>query len=166
LWDFSCSKVWGTSATKRWWSFGAKAPTRNISAEKGKCAGDCHAIRASWLIVAKASAQTERIFASTIDLHSKKAKEREVTVDTIVQEKNIAFPTDTKLAAKIVRGGVKLRQSFERTVPKLLAAQLKRRTKSGAVAARKAARRLKTIFQPCLQTQLWCKKYHRMAVVY
>ena len=41
--------------------------------------------------------------------------------------------------------GVKLRQSFERTVPKLLAAQRGRRTKGGAVAARKAARRLKTI---------------------
>ena len=62
-------------------------------------------------------------------------------------------PTDTKLAAKIVRGGVKLankhgvklRQSFERTVPKLLAAQRGRRTKGGAAAARKAARRLKTI---------------------
>ena len=65
----------------------------------------------------------------------------------------ITFPTDTKLAAKIVRGGVKLankhgvklRQSFERTVPKLLAAQRGRRTKGGAVRARKAARRLKTI---------------------
>ena len=41
--------------------------------------------------------------------------------------------------------GVKSRQSFERTVPKLLAAQRGRRTKGGAVAARKAARRLKTI---------------------
>jgi hypothetical protein len=58
-----------------------------------------------------------------------------------------------KLATKIVRGGVKLankhevklRQSFERTVPKLLAAQRGRRTKGGAAAARKAARRLKTI---------------------
>jgi IS5 family transposase len=91
--------------------------------------------------------------AFTIDLHCEKAKEKEVVVDTTVQEKNITFPTDTKLAAKIVRGGVKLankhgvklRQSFERTVPKLLAAQRGRRTKGGAAAARKAARRLKTI---------------------
>jgi len=50
----------------------------------------------------------ERILASTIDLHGEKAKEKEVVVDTTVQEKNITFPTDTKLAAKIVRGGVKL----------------------------------------------------------
>ncbi len=43
------------------------------------------------------------------------------------------------------RHGVKLRQSFERTVPKLLAAQRGRRTKGGAARAHKAARRLKTI---------------------
>jgi IS5 family transposase len=81
----------------------------------------------------------ERILVSTIDLHGEKAKEKEVVVDTTVQEMNITFPTDTKLAAKIVRGGVKLaakhgvqlRQSFDRTVPKLLAAQRGRRTKGG-----------------------------------
>ena len=50
----------------------------------------------------------ERILASTLDLHGEKAKEKEVVVDATVQEKNITFPTDTKLAAKIVRGGVKL----------------------------------------------------------
>jgi IS5 family transposase len=52
-----------------------------------------------------------------------------------------------------VRGGVKhahkhgiqLRQSFVRTVPKLLCAQRGWRTKGGATRARKAARRLKTI---------------------
>ena len=95
----------------------------------------------------------EKILAATIKLHGERAKEKEVVVDTMVQEKNITFPTDTKLAAKIVRGGVKmarrhgvkLRQSFERTVPKLLAAQRGRRTKGGAARARKAARRLKTI---------------------
>jgi hypothetical protein len=50
------------------------------------------------------------------------------------------FTTDTKLAAKIARGGVKfakkngftLRHSIERTVPKLLAAQRGRRHKNGA----------------------------------
>jgi len=95
----------------------------------------------------------EKILAATIKLHGERAKEKEVVVDTTVQEKNITFPTDTKLAAKIVRGGVKmarrhgvkLRQSFERTVPKLLAAQRGRRTKGGAARARKAVRRLKTI---------------------
>lgn len=99
------------------------------------------------------TAGAEKILAATIKLHGERAKEKEVVVDTTVQEKNITFPTDTKLAAKIVRGGVKmarrhgvkLRQSFERTVPKLLAAQRGRRTKAGAARARKATRRLKTI---------------------
>ena len=95
----------------------------------------------------------EKILAASIALHGEKAKEKEVVVDTTTQEKNITFPTDTKLAAKIVRGGVKrarrhgiaLRQSFVRTVPKLLQAQRGRRTKAGALRARKAARRLKTM---------------------
>ena len=43
------------------------------------------------------------------------------------------------------KNGVALRQSFERTVPKLLAAQRGRRHKNGAQRARKATRRLKTI---------------------
>lgn len=95
----------------------------------------------------------EKILALSIDLHGERAREKEVVADTTTQEKNITFPTDTKLAAKIVRGGVKrarengieLRQSFVRTVPKLLCAQRGWRTKGGAVRARKAARRLKTI---------------------
>jgi IS5 family transposase len=95
----------------------------------------------------------ERILASTIELHGEKAKEKEVIVDSTVQEKNITYPRDSKLGAKIVRGGVKLatkhgvklRQNIERTVPKLLTAQRGRRTKGGEARARKAARRLKTI---------------------
>ena len=95
----------------------------------------------------------EKILAVTVDLHGPRAREKEVVADTTTQEKNITFPTDTKLAAKIVRGGVKrarengieLRQSFVRTVPKLLAAQRGWRTKGGVARARKAARSLKTI---------------------
>lgn len=95
----------------------------------------------------------ERILAATIDLHGERGREKEVVADTTTQEKNITYPTDTKLCAKIVRSGVKhagkhgikLRQSFVRTVPKLLCAQRGWRTKGGAARARKAARRLKTI---------------------
>jgi IS5 family transposase len=95
----------------------------------------------------------EKILAATINLHGPGAREKEVVADTTTQEKNITFPTDTKLAAKIVRGGVKrarengieLRQSFVRTLPKLLCAQRGWRTKGGVARARKAARRLKTI---------------------
>jgi IS5 family transposase len=43
----------------------------------------------------------EQILAAMIGLHGESAKEEEVVVDTTVQEKNITFPTDTKLTAKI-----------------------------------------------------------------
>jgi IS5 family transposase len=52
----------------------------------------------------------EKILAATIQLHGERVNEKEVVVDTTVQEKNITFPTDTKLAVKMVRGGVKMAQ--------------------------------------------------------
>lgn len=98
-------------------------------------------------------AGAEKIFSASIALHGEKALEEEVVIDTTTQEKNITFPTDTKLAAKIVKTGVKLagrnniflRQSYARTLPKLLMAQRGRRSKNGAARARKASRKLKTI---------------------
>jgi len=44
----------------------------------------------------------KKIFQVSIDLHGKKAKEKEVFVDTTVQEKNITFLTDTKLYKRII----------------------------------------------------------------
>jgi len=95
----------------------------------------------------------ERILAASVALHGKRAQEKEVILDTTVQEKNITFPTDTKLHAKVARLAVKiagqeglaLRQSYVRTVPKLLQAQRGRRTARGRQPALKAARQLKTI---------------------
>jgi hypothetical protein len=67
-----------------------------------------------------------------IDLHSEKvSKEKAVVVDTTVQEKNITYPTDTKLACKIAeqcvgiacQEEIKLRRSYARTIPKLVFAQ-------------------------------------------
>jgi len=43
-----------------------------------------------------------KILKVSIDLHGIKAKEREVLVDTTVQEKNITFPTDTKLYKRVI----------------------------------------------------------------
>jgi len=95
----------------------------------------------------------ERILQSSIAVHAEKAREKEVVVDTTAQEKAITFPTDTKLHAKIVRLAVKiagkaqvpLRQTYVRTVPKLLQAQRGRRHPRTRQAALKAARKLKTI---------------------
>jgi IS5 family transposase len=64
------------------------------------------------------------ILKVTAQLHGDKAREKEVVVDTTVQEKNITHPTDTKLAHKIIRrcwkladrNGVKLRRRYSNAV--------------------------------------------------
>ena len=62
----------------------------------------------------------EKILQASIDLHGEKSQERELLIDTTVQEKNITFPTDTKLYKKIAehcvsiaeKEGIKLRQTY------------------------------------------------------
>ena len=39
----------------------------------------------------------ELIFKVSVQLHGNKAEEKEVLIDTTVQEKNITYPTDGKL---------------------------------------------------------------------
>lgn len=95
----------------------------------------------------------EKIFQISIDIHGEKAKEREILVDTTVQEKNITFPTDTKLYKKIadrcvtiaVNEGLQLRQSYRRTTKALVLAQRFRNHPKNYRKARRAARKLKTI---------------------
>jgi len=95
----------------------------------------------------------EKIFQVSIDLHGTKAMEREVLIDTTVQEKNITFPTDTKLYKKIAdkcvaiaeKEGIKLRQTYRRTTKKLVLAQRFRNHPKNYKKATKAARKLKTI---------------------
>ncbi len=75
------------------------------------------------------------IFEVSVDLHGEDAKEREITVDTTVQEKNITFPTDVKLLTKVIKKcrkiatdeGVRLRRSFRRELPSLLRQRFKSR---------------------------------------
>lgn len=70
-----------------------------------------------------------KILKMSIDLHHDKVKKAtEVLVDTTVEEKNITFPTDTKLAVKIIKKchkiaekeGVILRQNYKRVLKKEL----------------------------------------------
>ena len=42
------------------------------------------------------------IFKMSVGLHGKQAQESTVLIDTTVQERNITYPTDAKLAIKII----------------------------------------------------------------
>ena len=44
----------------------------------------------------------EKIFAMSVVLHGKEAEEKQVIIDTTVQEKNVTYPTDGKLAIKMI----------------------------------------------------------------
>lgn len=69
----------------------------------------------------------EKVLSLTVRLHSGSESEPEVMVDTTVQEKNITFPTDNKLAYKIIKycwdyakvEGIELRQSYRFVVKDL-----------------------------------------------
>lgn len=95
----------------------------------------------------------EQLLAVSIALHGDRAKEKEVVLDTTAQEKAITFPTDAKLHGKVIKTArrlaakneVTLRQSYARTVPKLLQAQRGWRHPRTRPHARKAARKLRTI---------------------
>lgn len=66
----------------------------------------------------------EKIFRLSVGLQGKDAQQKCVSIDTTVQEKNITFPTDLKLAVRIIskcrkiayRQDIPLRQSYKRTV--------------------------------------------------
>ena len=95
----------------------------------------------------------EKIFKHSIDKHGKDGHDKHVSIDSTPQEKNITYPTDSKLAKKIIDRCVKkakkenivLRRSYKRTSKQLLrdtynATHPKRRKKANA-----AKRKLKTI---------------------
>jgi len=44
----------------------------------------------------------EEIFAMSVGLHGKESEEKQVIIDTTVQEKNVTYPTDGKLAIKMI----------------------------------------------------------------
>lgn len=93
----------------------------------------------------------EFLLSQTVALHPRAKFEKEVQIDTTVQEKNITFPTDAKLAKKVIdrcvkiaeKEGVKQRQTYKRVSKQHLRDAYfghhpKRRKK--AVAARKKLR--------------------------
>ncbi len=95
----------------------------------------------------------EKIFSYSVDIHGKDAKSDLLLSDSTVQENNTTYPTDAKLAKRIIDKAVKIaqkeniaqRQSYKRTSKQLLrdtynGTHPKRRKK-----AQKAHRKLNTI---------------------
>ncbi len=95
----------------------------------------------------------ERLFKVSIQLFGKKATDKEVLIDSTVQEKNITYPTDAKLHKKIIEHirkiagneNIKLRQSYKRIVTQLMIEQRFRSHPKRKKKARAAERKLKTI---------------------
>jgi transposase, IS5 family len=95
----------------------------------------------------------EKILKESIRINGKDGEESEIVGDTTVQEKNITYPTDSKLHIKIIdkcksiaeKEGLELRQNYRFVVPKLRYQQRGRNHPRHAAKARKADKKVKTI---------------------
>lgn len=95
----------------------------------------------------------ELILKESIRVNGKDGDEGTLSADTTVQEKNITYPTDTKLHKKIITKcigiakaeKIVLRQSYKFTVKTLETLLRFQHTKNGSSAARKARKKIKTI---------------------
>jgi len=95
----------------------------------------------------------EKIFAMSVTLHGKAAEEKQVIVDTTVQEKNITYPTDGKLAIKMIHHlhkiakeeGIQLRRTYVKEIKGHRISLRFFRHPKKIKKARSAMKRLKTI---------------------
>jgi IS5 family transposase len=95
----------------------------------------------------------EKIFSVSVKLHGKHAEEKEVLVDTTVQEKFITYPTDGKLAIKIInrlnklakKENIQQRRTFTKEVKNLRQSLRHFRHVKKRAKAKKAVKRLRTI---------------------
>lgn len=94
-----------------------------------------------------------KIFAYSAHIHGVEAQDKQALSDTTVQENNITFPTDAKLAKKIIDKcnsiasfeGIKQRQSYVRVSKQLLRDTHNRKHPRRVKKAKKADKKLKTI---------------------
>jgi len=96
----------------------------------------------------------EKLLAHSLHIHPEKARKVEqVVIDTTVQEKNITYPTDAKLAVRVIdkcrkiaaKENVELRQSYRRVVKKHVLNQRFATHPKNRKKARASLRSLKTI---------------------
>jgi len=95
----------------------------------------------------------EKIFAYSVQLHGGAAQEKVVLSDTTVQENHTTYPTDSKLAKKIIdrcnkladATGIKQRQSYKRVSKKLLRQTYNGKHPKRSTQAKRSRKKLKTI---------------------
>jgi transposase, IS5 family len=95
----------------------------------------------------------ELIFNYSIELHGKDARSKQVISDTTVQENNITYPTDAKLAKKIIdisaqiakKEDIEQRQSYTRTSKHLLRETYNSTHPKRQKKAKRAQKKLNTI---------------------
>lgn len=95
----------------------------------------------------------EKIFAYSVLIHGKSAKEKVTLSDTTVAENNTTFPTDAKLANKIIdkcnaiaqRENINQRQTYTKTAKQLLRNTHNSTHPKRYKKAKKSVRKLKTI---------------------
>ena len=88
------------------------------------------------------------ILAVSAQLHGARAQEREVVVDSTVQEKNVTYPVDTKQYRKIImrcwklsdKSGIRLRRRYRKGVRACIMAQRLRKDPRRRKAARRGHR--------------------------
>ncbi len=95
----------------------------------------------------------EKLLKISVQLFGQEAQEKEVLIDSTVQEKNITYPTDAKLHKRIIekvnkiaeQEGIKLRQTYTRTLKQLMIDQRFHNHPKRRKKAKSALRKIKTI---------------------
>jgi len=95
----------------------------------------------------------EKIFSHSVTLHGKDVKSKMILSDTTVQENNTTFPTDAKLAKKVIdrcnaiadKEGIRQRQSYSRTSKQLLRDTYNPNHPKRIKKAKKAQQKLRTL---------------------
>ena len=95
----------------------------------------------------------EKIFVHTVELHGEKIKSEQLLSDTTVQENNITYPTDSKLAKQIIdkcntiaeKESIPQRQNYKRVSKQLLRDSYNSQHPRRKKKAKKSMKKLKTI---------------------